>query len=224
MDSLILQPGKYWQNKQAFGNQEFKTDNLSTQGREKLACELPGRWPKWNTKEVPNLWVRAVRNRASQQGVSLNAMLLYHPETIPPALLSGKTVFQETGPWCPSLGTAGTPDLTVRQHPINLITLPGCSHRFFFLQVFQEEPNLSTCSILISHVLRPRVSQGPRCHDGAAHAGCAGRREHSFHSDTYKPPANTTDSRRGPFNTHTHLWPQNQEKCQTRRVPQEYYG
>ena len=55
---------------------------------------------------VPNLqaadwyWSGPVRKPATQQEVSLNITHLNHPETIPPTLVCGKIVFQETSPWC----------------------------------------------------------------------------------------------------------------------------
>ena len=56
---------------------------------------------------VPNLqamdWYPTwpVRNRATQQAVSLNVMHFNHPEDITPTPARGKIVFHGTSPWCP---------------------------------------------------------------------------------------------------------------------------
>ena len=80
-------------------------------------------------------WSRPVRNRAIQQEVSLNVMLLNHPETIPHPV-HGKIVLHKNQPLVPKRW--GTVDLDYLAHPIGelnmrtacpfLIPTPHCKH------------------------------------------------------------------------------------------------
>ena len=57
-------------------------------------------------QQVPNLQahgqvpVRPIRNRATQQEVSLNVMYFNHPETMLPTAVHGKIVFHKSSLWC----------------------------------------------------------------------------------------------------------------------------